>query len=496
MSRVPELRRTLLNAAPVARGDYVLYWMTAARRTRHSFALDRAVELAVELQRPLVVLEALRLDYRWASRRLHAFVIEGMADNRERLQSAGVRHHAYVEPAPGAGRGLLAAWAERAAVVITDEQRGFFQPRMAARAAERLGVRVESVDGVGLLPLRAADRAFARAVDFRRFLQRTLATHLEETPAVDPLRGLRALPRLERIPAHILERWPDASPELLAGRLDALSRLPVDPSVEKVELRGGARAGHRRLEEFVRARLPHYAERKHPDRHASSGLSPHLHFGHVGAHEVFAAVTAAEDWTPAALSPRASGQKEHFWGMSAPAEAFLDELLTWRELGHNFCAFRDDFDRYESLPGWALDTLARHANDPRPHLYRLEELEAARSHDPVWNAAQRELTSEGVLHNYLRMLWGKKILEWSASPREAISIMIELNNKYALDGRDPSSYSGIFWCLGRYDRPWAPERPIFGVIRYMSSDATLKKLRMKEYLARHAGEDRQRSLGF
>ncbi len=114
----------------------------------------------------------------------------------------------------------------------------------------------------------------------------------------------------------------------------------------------------------------------------------------------------------------------------------------------------------------------------------------------MWNAAQRELTSEGVLHNYLRMLWGKKILEWSASPREAISIMIELNNKYALDGRDPSSYSGIFWCLGRYDRPWAPERPIFGVIRYMSSDATLKKLRMKEYLARHAGEDRQRSLGF
>ena len=172
--------------------------------------------------------------------------------------------------------------------------------------------------------------------------------------------------------------------------------------------------------------------------------------------------------------------------MSEAAEAFLDQLVTWREVGFNMAANRADHREFESLPDWAQRTLAEHAGDPRPHLYTLDEFESASTADELWNAAQRQLRREGVIHNYLRMLWGKKILEWTRTPREAAHFMIELNNRYALDGRDPNSYSGIYWCLGRYDRPWGPERPVFGKVRYMTSTNTARKFRVKEYVARYA----------
>jgi deoxyribodipyrimidine photo-lyase len=147
---------------------------------------------------------------------------------------------------------------------------------------------------------------------------------------------------------------------------------------------------------------------------------------------------------------------------------------------------RDDYDRYESLPDWSRATLEKHASDPRRFSYSLEAFAAARTHDELWNASQTQLVRQGRIHNYLRMLWGKKILEWTASPRDALAVMIELNNRYALDGRDPNSYSGIFWCLGRYDRPWGPERPIFGAVRYMSSENTRRKLSVNKYLRQFA----------
>ncbi len=177
-----------------------------------------------------------------------------------------------------------------------------------------------------------------------------------------------------------------------------------------------------------------------------------------------------------------NGKMTGFWNMNESSEAFLDQLLTWREIGFNQCWREANFDRYESLPIWAQTTLAEHADDPRKDCYSLAEFEAAETHDELWNAAQRQLVRDGIIHNYLRMLWGKKILHWSESPQEALRIMIHLNNKYALDGRDPNSYSGIFWTLGRYDRAWGPERPIFGKIRYMTSESTRSKFRVKEYL--------------
>jgi deoxyribodipyrimidine photo-lyase len=211
-----------------------------------------------------------------------------------------------------------------------------------------------------------------------------------------------------------------------------------------------------------------------------------LHFGQLGVHQVFAGLAKQEDWTRDRIKPTTSGQRG-WLGMSATAESFVDELLTWRELGYNYTWQRDDYDRYESLPAWAIATLERHAADVRDHVYSLEAFAASRTHDPVWNAAQTQLRETGVMQNYLRMLWGKKVLEWTPHPRDAMAILIELNNRYALDGRNPNSYTGISWVLGRYDRPWAPERSVYGVIRYMSSTNTVKKLRMKQYLARWAG---------
>jgi hypothetical protein len=410
-SRVPAIRLRDLNRKEVRTdGKYILYWMIAARRPRWNFALDRAVELARELDRPLIVLEALRTGYPWASDRIHRFVIDGMADNARAFDGPGVLYHPYVEPKAGAGEGLLEKLAADACAVVTDDYPAFFLPRMTAVAAKKLSVRLEAVDSNGLLPLRATEDEFARAYDFRRFLQRELAPHLSERPRRDPLRS--ELRPHRRLPEGIAERWPRADAALLEGDAAPMAGLPIDHEVPPVPYAGGARAGRRVL------------------------------------------------------------------------RSFLDELVTWRELGFNFCAHRDDYDQYESLPEWARATLEEHASDRRPYVYTLEQFEQAETHDELWNAAQNQLRVEGRLHNYLRMLWGKKILHWSESPQAALEIMIELNNKYAGDGRDPNSYSGIFWVLGRYDRAWGPERDIFGKIRYMSSSNTRRKLRVDGYVER------------
>lgn len=463
--------------------------MIAARRLSSNFALDRAVAWARQLGKPLLVCEPLRAGYPWASDRFHRFVLDGMVGHAKRLAGSSIGYFPYVEPRPGAGAGLLEALAARACLVVTDDSPAFFYPRMVAAAAARLaaqGVRLEAVDGNGLLPLAAADQLFPTAYAFRRFLQKALPEHLGAFPSPRPLAGA-PLPALGALPAEVVRRYPPASPDLLAGKPGTLAALPIDHSVTPVaEIPGGGEAAEKVLHRFLDRRLARYIEdRNDLDDEATSGLSPYLHFGHLSPHEVFAALAEREGWTPERLGGDRRGAKEGFWGMSPPAEAFLDELVTWREVGFHR-ARQPGYDRYESLPGWARETLARHARDPRPEVYSLQDFATGRTHDDLWNAAQGQLLGEGRIHNYLRMLWGKKILHWTASPEEALAVMVELNNRYALDGRDPNSYSGIFWCLGRFDRPWAPERPVFGTIRYMSSESARRKLRVNGYVERWA----------
>jgi deoxyribodipyrimidine photo-lyase len=484
---IPPIRLTAVNEAPIRPdGDHVLYWMIATRRTRWSFGLQRALARAEELGKPLLVLEPLRAGYRWASVRAHRFVMDGMESNRRRFGDAGIAYHPYVEPEDGAGRGLLAALAERACVVVTDDTPAFFLPRMVAAAGERLAVRLEAVDSIGLTPLRAAEKAYPTAHSFRRFLQKNLADFLLDPPLADPLAAHEPSGRA-RISRDVRSRWP----ALAARAGDEALPAGLDPQPGPTGATGGEEAARSALARFLDERLDAYGEdRNHPDRDAASGLSPWLHFGHVATTEIVAGVLEREGWTPADLSGRTDGARSGAWGVGESAESFLDELVTWREVGHVFALRRpDDHDRWEGLPDWARRTLDEHAGDPRPHLYSREELEAARTHDPLWNAAQRQLRREGRIHNYLRMLWGKKVLEWSPTPRIALETLIELNNRWALDGRDPNSISGIFWVLGRFDRAWGPERPIFGKVRYMSSENTARKVRVKEYLRRYGAEE-------
>ena len=485
MTRVPRERVRAVNEAPVHReGSYVLLWTSAFRRTSWSFALDRAVEWSRDLSRPVVVMEALRAGYPQASDRLHAFVLQGMAEADRAYSDAGIGYHPYVEATPGAGRGLLAALAQHACVVVADDSHTFFLPRMLAAAAPRLSVRMEAVDSNGLLPIRAATATFPTAHAFRRFLQRELPERLHAFPSTDPLDAPGVAGG--SVPDEVAAGWPRATEEMLRATPAALRSLPIDHEVAPVrDASGGSAAGRAVLDAFLSDRLARYADRSHPDADASSGLSPWLHFGHLSAHEVFRAAARREGWKPSRIGTDWSGKKEGFWGMSPEAEAFLDELITWRELGFNMLTRRPEAAHdFDTLPPWAIRTLDAHAGDPREPLYDRDTLERAGTHDPLWNATQRELRERGRIHSYLRMLWGKKILQWSASPREALATMLHLNDRWALDGRDPNSASGIFWCLGRYDRPWGPERSIFGVIRYMTSENTVRKLHLKEYLRR------------
>ncbi|HAN98107.1 MAG TPA: deoxyribodipyrimidine photolyase [Planctomycetaceae bacterium] len=462
-------------------GRYVLYWMIAHRRLRSNFALQRAADWARHLSLPLVVLEPLEVDYRWASERFHAFVIAGMQENRRRAASLPLTYLPYVEPSSGAGDGLLARMAESAAVVVTDDFPCFFHPALVRSAARHVSCRFEVVDGNGLIPLSSSPREFARAFDFRRFLQRTVRDHWEHLPQPLPFEGLRG----GWEPGKELDAWPmlDANEPLET----LVRQLPIDHAVGRSSIPGGSEAGERRAASFIAERLDDYADHRNDvDRDGASGLSPYLHFGHVSVHDLFRDVTERYGWKPQAASTSTGGSSHDWWGLPPGAESFLDELLTWRELGYHFSRHRRDYARYESLPDWARRTLEEHAKDRRDAVYSLDEFAESRTHDELWNAAQRQLVREGKIHNYLRMLWGKKILEWSAHPRDALHVMIELNNRYALDGRNPNSYSGIFWVLGRFDRAWGPERPVYGTIRYMSSDNTRRKLPVRDYLRRYA----------
>ncbi|MGA2696932.1 MAG: hypothetical protein ABSE92_12775 [Terriglobales bacterium] len=474
-----------LNTSPVREeADYVLYWMIAARRTSFNFALDRAIAWAQKLTLPLVVFEPLRVGDSWASDRLHRFVIDGMNDNIRKFSHIPVIYYPYIEPKRDAAKGLLVALAAHASVVVSDDYPCFFLPRMLAAAI--LPVCLEVVDSNGILPLRSADHAFTAAFHYRRHMQKAFPIFADKTPQANPLKTLD-LPTPKGLLDAIQKRWPLASEDILAGDPQALARLPIDHSVPVSPMRGGEMAARAALAKFLKHGLANYNEaHNEPEVEGTSRLSPYLHFGHIGVHEIFSAVMKQEKWSLFKLGPKPNGAREGWWGVSAGAEAFLDQLVTWRELAFNQCAFSPkDYDRYDSLPAWAKETLAKHERDPRPHVYTRTQLENGKTHDPLWNAAMGQLRTEGWFHNYMRMLWAKKILEWSRTPREALGHMIAIMDRWSLDGRDPNAYAGYFWTLGRYDRPW-PERPIYGTVRSMSSDNTARKFSVKGYIDRYA----------
>jgi deoxyribodipyrimidine photo-lyase len=499
-----QARRRRLNDAKVAGGgDYVLYWMQIYRRLERNHALDYALRCAEELARPLVVYEGLRIDYPWASRRHHQFVLEGMQANAVRAAELGLCYWPFVETEKGQGRGLLRRLSERACLVVTDDFPCFIVPLQAESLARRIEVPVLAVDSNSVVPLSLLGPAVSAAAHLRPRLHRAFAEAWPHRAAARP-------------------RIPDVATKRVRARFDTwkatdvaafVDGLPLDPTVPPVpQTPGGTPAARARLRGFVRRRLRGYAEGRSEPRspaegHAS-GLSPYLHFGHVSIEEVVeAALATTGKWSPDDLRLDNRGKREGYFCDDPDVNSFLDEALTWRDVGFQWHWSRraDAASLETALPTWALQTLGAHAADPRPRLYAAEELEGGATHDPLWNAAQRELVATGTIHNYLRMLWGKKVLEWSVSPAEAYRTLEHLNNKYALDGRDPNSYTGILWCFGLFDRPWPSERKIFGSVRYMSSDNTARKFDVKPYYAyveglptiaeARSGRPAERSLG-
>ncbi len=481
---VPSVRLRSLTSYDVnPAGQFVLYWMTAFRRPYSNFALQHACQLAEAMEKPLVVIEALRTGYRWACDRFHRFVIDGMLDNQRQFDKSDVLYFPFLETTANSGSGLVEELGAMSCCVVTDDFPCFFHPLLYKSIVANWKFGVHAVDSNGLLPMRAADRTFTVAHSFRRYLQKELPKYLESFPMEEPLSNLK-LPKLEQLPKSILKRWPPANLKDYTAGTQNFDRFAINHSVCPCNVAGGFVAAGKRLEHFVTHILGKYHEQRNvPDADGASRLSPYLHFGHISAHQVFRAAMDSADWNTSKIK-KPNGKSTGYWGANAPVEAFIDELVTWREIGFNMCSREPDYDKYHSLPNWAKQTLADHAKDKRHANYSFEQLDNAQTKDELWNAAQNELRREGRIHNYLRMLWGKNVLAWTPDPHTALKYLIELNNKYALDGRDPNSYSGIFWVLGRYDRAWGPERKVFGKVRYMTSDSTRRKFPMKQYLAK------------
>ena len=438
-----------LNSRSVQEGRYVLYWMQASQRAECNHALEAAVEQANERNLPVVAVFGLTEKFPEANLRHYAFMLEGFEGVRGALARRGIRF-VLVHESPELAAVRLA---EEAALVVAD--RGYLRVQRQWRnhVAKNAPCAVIQVETDAVVPVETASpKEEYTAGTLRPKLERVLGGYLtplkERTVKKDSL-ALRL----------------DADDE--CDRRALLAGLKIDRTVPPVKTaRGGTEQGNALLEEFVAGKLARYDElRSDPGLDFSSGLSPYLHFGQISPLAVALRVRAAKG-VPAAAR-----------------KSFLEELIVRRELAMNFVFYNERYDEYESLPDWARKTLAGHAKDRRAYLYGPEQLERAETHDPYWNAAQKEMALTGRMHNYMRMYWGKKILEWSATPAEAFRTALRLNNKYELDGRDPNGFAGVAWCFGKHDRAW-PERKIFGKIRYMNDAGLKRKFDMEAYLAK------------
>jgi len=486
-------------------GEYILYWMTAARRPTFNHGLDHAIDLAREHDVPLVVIECLALQHKWANDRISTFVLQGMIDNREAFLGSYVTYIPYVETKRKEASGLLKGWLKRAKACVIDDFPTYYPLHVLNTALTIKPCEIHAVDSNGFMAMRAQGRDFKTAHSLRRHLHKTITEHMHEFPHAKPLERAEGLPMLaNNAVAEIFETTdtPMTPYEFLwrvgeggdIGR-NALSTLAIDHAVPPVvSKKGGHLAAKRRWREFFKDRLEVYHEaRNEPEQEGASGLSPWLHFGHISVHRILHDVFEAHGWDVTLANPPHNGRREGWWGLPQPVEAFLDQIITWRDIGFIHCAMVENHTSYESLPEWAKTTLEEHRSDPRPAVYTLEELEQAKTHDDLWNAAQTQLLQDGMIQNYLRMLWGKKILEWSPDPETAMAWMIALNDRWALDGRDPNSYTGVGWVMGKFDRGWT-ERAVYGKVRCMTTPSTKRKYRTSGYIERYRTPVRVESL--
>lgn len=468
-------------------GDYVLYWMQINRRFHNNFALEYAIGWANKLRKPLLILEAFSCDYPWATDRSHTFMMQGMREHLSTADERGLNYVSFVEEKPGQYDQLLKDLAARASLLITDEYPVFIMRDRNERYPKELGTPYITVDSNGIIPLGLTEKDPYSAYFFRKIMQKHFLEAFTHPPKRNPLEDLNDSKPLD-LPESIFDGLPDAR-KALNNITDFVSGLDINHAVKPIDWQGTRSAALGMLGQFIKNGLLEYDEKRNdPDEKKTSQLSPWLHFGKISTYEAVQAVLdhQPDDWDLDSITFN-KGSTGGFFNGNPNIDGFLDEIITWREVGFHFAHHRSDYDQFDSLPDWALETLNEHRNDPREWVYTYEEFENSKTHDEIWNAAQTQLREEGIIHNYLRMLWGKKVIEWTPDPETALQYLIDLNNTYAIDGRDPNSYSGIFWCFGRFDRAWQ-ERPIYGKLRYMTSDSTRRKVKLKNYLNRYGSQ--------
>jgi deoxyribodipyrimidine photo-lyase len=466
----PDRVRVLADGPPRATGAVVL-WMQQAQRARANPALAHALAIGALLDRPVAVVVGLTPAYPEATARAYAFMLEGLSEVRERLARRGIGFALGLGEPPD----VALAAARGAAVLVVD--RGYLRHQRAwrARVAAEAPCPVVQVEGDAVVPVDVASgKAEFAARTLRPKLWRVLADYLDPVPDAEPTVPWRGGP-----PA--VAPFADVA-AALADPVGLRARLGVDERVAPVSAMfpGGEGAAAERLRRLVDHVLPGYADdRNQPQRDGVSYLGMHLHFGQVSPVEVLRRVQAAADAAREGAGRTGSGREAG--GVERGAEGFVEELLVRRELALNHVERCDDYGAYASLPPWARRTLALHATDPREHVYDDDALLDGATHDPYWNAAMREMRVTGYQHNYMRMYWGKKVLEWSASPEQAYERLLRWNNRFLLDGRDPNSYAGVGWVFGLHDRPWA-ERPVFGTVRFMNAAGLRRKADPESYV--------------
>ncbi|HTT23612.1 MAG TPA: deoxyribodipyrimidine photo-lyase [Candidatus Sulfotelmatobacter sp.] len=431
---------------PDAFGNCVVCWMQRSQRAVDNAALELAVRLGNELGKPVVVFFAPVPFYPGANQRNLRFLAEGVADIAEGLARRGVGFcfRAYPE------HSLLKFCEQvRPAMVVGDENPLREPKEWRQRVAGRLLIPFWSVDADVVVPSRLLEKEHYGARTIRPRLLELLPKFLQQPEKTQAHIAWTMTPGLRS------QSWED----------DFTRDWALDRTVSCVNgWRGGTTEAMRRLSEFVQSKLAAYPEgRNRPETDSTSRLSPYLHFGHIGPNSVAWAIRDAEAPEPA-------------------KHAFLEQLIVRRELAINFVRFNSSYDSVECMEPWADRSFAQHTSDRRPILYSPERLDNAETHDPLWNAAQKQMVLTGWMHNYLRMYWAKKILEWSPSVASAYQRAIWLNDRYELDGRDPNGYAGIAWAIvGKHDRPWF-DRPVFGQVRYMSLASTGRKFDAKRYI--------------
>lgn len=445
-----------IRGAPDNDGSCVVYWMQRAQRATANPALNIAIEAGNILRKPVVVFFQVLPRSPRGNLRHYEFMRQGLAELSVALRKRNVAFVLGRYPEQGF---LGFCSVVRPCLVVGDENPLREAERTRRRVAAKLAAPFWTVDADVIVPTRLLGKEHYAARTIRPKLQALLPKFLKPLPN----------PR-----ARVGWRQPMEYPSLDARRV--LESVSIDRSVTPSTLfTGGGVAAKEILARFLRHRLRGYArKRNHPDLDGTSQLSPYLHFGQIGPHAVALAVKAAD-------------------AHAADRKAFFEEFIVRRELAINFVRFNTAYDSFDASEPWADRTLRAHLRDPRKTVYSEAQLEAAETHDPLWNAAQKQMVLTGWMHGYLRMYWAKKILEWSPSPAEAFEIAVRLNDRYEIDGRDPNGYAGIAWAIvGKHDRAWGPERQVYGKIRYMSYDSTSRKFNAKAYIARIAALEKKR----